>query len=86
MYKDIYKDVFGNEYEWSDIVKNHANFLRRMEEIKPYIVEFDQDGAMKPKVYFFDYAVGRQNRWFVIIITYNKCTFSVNNRVQKTWT
>ena len=57
-----------------------------MEELKPYIVEFDKNGAMKPKVYSADCAIGGNNRQPVIIITHDKCTFSANNGIQKAWT
>ena len=57
-----------------------------MEELKPYMVEFDENGAIKPKVYPSDCAVGGKNQRPIIVITYNECTFSANNRVCKAWT
>ena len=62
VYKDVRKDVFVDRHERPDVVKDCANFLRKMEELKPYIVEFDQDGAMKPKTYPSDCAIGREDR------------------------
>lgn len=47
-----------------------------MEELKPYMVEFDKNGAIKVK----EYPVERQP---IVIITHNEYTFFVNNRVQR---
>lgn len=60
-YKDIHKDVFINGYEQSDITKDCKVFLNKIEELKPYIVEFDEDDAIKSKVYFSDFVVGSNN-------------------------
>lgn len=50
------------------------------------MVEFFEDGAMKPKVYPFDFAIRGENHWQIIIITYDECTFSANDRIRKAWT
>ena len=55
------KDVFVNGHEQSDVVEDRVNFLQEIEELKPYIVEFDENGAIKPKVYSADCAMGRNN-------------------------
>lgn len=57
VYKDVRKDVFVDRHERSDVIEDRASFLKRMEELKPFIVEFNQDGVMKPKIYPFDCAV-----------------------------
>lgn len=80
------KDVFVDGHERSDVIKDRASFLKRMEELKPYMVEFNQDRVMKPKVYPFDCAVGGENRRPVVVITHNECTFSANDRVRRAWT
>lgn len=48
-------------HERSNIVENRTNFLNQMEEIKSYVVEFYDDGAMKPKVYLSDCAMRGKN-------------------------
>ena len=58
MYKDVRKNIFVDRHEQPDVIEDCASFLRKIEELKLYIVEFDQDGAMKPKIYLFDCAVG----------------------------
>lgn len=57
-----------------------------MEELKPYMVEFNQDGVIKPKVYPFDCVVGGENCRPVVVITHDECTFSANDGVQRAWT
>ncbi len=37
--KNVQKDIFVNGYERFDIVEDRANFLKKMEELKPYMVE-----------------------------------------------
>ncbi len=85
-YKDVRKNVFVDGHERSDVVEDRKNFLPKMEELKPYIVEFDENGAMKPKVYLADCAVGGNNRRPVIVIAHDECTFSANDGIRKVWT
>lgn len=54
-----------------------------MEKLKSYIIELKKNGVIKSKVYLADYIVRRNNCWPVIIITYDKCSFSANNGIQK---
>ena len=82
-YKNLPKDIFRDGHERSDVVEDRINFLRRMEELKPYMVEFDENGAMKPKVYPSDCVVEGENRRPIIVITHDKYTFSTNDRVRK---
>lgn len=56
-------------------MEDRKNFLQIMEELKSYKVEFDENSAMKPKIYLIDYIVGEINRRSVIIITHDKCIF-----------
>ena len=56
-----------------------------MEELKPYIIEFDENDARKSKVYFSDCAIGEKNQWPIIVINDNKCLFFSNDGVCKVW-
>ena len=82
-YKDVHKDVFIDGHERSDVVEDCKVFLNKIEELKPYIVEFDEDGAIKPKVYLLDCVIGGNDRQLIIVITHNECTFSANDGIQK---
>ena len=70
--------MFINGHEQPDVVEDCKVFLNKMEELKPYIVGFDENGAMKPKAYPPDCAVG-DNHWQpIIVITHDEYTFSAN--------
>lgn len=60
-YKDVRKDVFVNENEQENIIEIRKNFLKRIKGLKPYKVEFNENGIMKLKGYPPDYTVGRDN-------------------------
>lgn len=45
------------------------------------MVEFKEDGTIKPKMYPDECVVEGPIQQLVIIITYEKCTFSVNDSV-----
>lgn len=38
--------MFIDKYEHSDIIDDWNNFLTRIEDHKPYMVEFEKDGKM----------------------------------------
>lgn len=50
--KNICKDIFVDRYEQVDIVKDYKYFLTKIEELKPYMIEFDKFSIIKPKVYY----------------------------------
>ena len=53
--------MFIDRYEQPDIVEDGNNFLKLMDEQKPYTVEFEKDGTMKPKKYLSDCAGQRKS-------------------------
>lgn len=55
-----------------------------MEQLKPYLVEFDENDKIKDKTYLPDCIICGEDRWPVIVITHNKCIFSVNDGIFKT--
>lgn len=61
MNKDICKDIFVNRYKQSNIIKDLANFLKKIEELKPYTIKFNQNNIMKSKIYPFNYAIEGEN-------------------------
>ena len=80
-YKDVCKNVFVDGHEQSDIVKDHKNFLKKMEELKFYMVTFEKNGIMKPKIYPPDCAVRRYNHRPIIVFTHDEYTFFANNGI-----
>lgn len=85
-YKNIRKDIFINGHEQADVVEDQTRFLQRMKELEPYMIEFEQDGTMKPKTYPSDCAAGGEKCQPIVVITHDESIFSANNRVCKAWT
>lgn len=79
------KDEFIDGHKQLDIIEDSKNFLKKIEEFKLYIVEFEANGAIKAIIYPFDCAVGKLNWHPIIVITHDECTFSANNDIQKVW-
>lgn len=73
--------MFVDGYKQSDIVQNCSNFLKKIKEQKLYIVEFNKDDIIKPKVYPSNYIVKGENQELIIIITYDKYIFSTNDNI-----
>ena len=68
-YKNVCKDIFVDGHKRADIVEDCKNFLKKIEEWKLYMVEFYENGAMKPKTYPPDCVIGGENRRPFIVIT-----------------
>ena len=81
MYKEVCKDMFIDGHEQPDVVEDRNRFLVKIEELKPYMVEFNEDGLIKAKDYLVDGTVGGEERCPIIVITYDECTFSANNGI-----
>ena len=60
-------------------------FLREIEAIKPYLVEFEEDSSMKSKIYPEDCAVRGSNRQPIIFITHDESTFNANDGRWQVW-
>lgn len=54
--------MFVNKYKQLNVVKNCKIFLNKMEKLKLYIIEFDKNGIMKPKIYLSDCIVENNNK------------------------
>ena len=68
------------------MIEDQNCFLTKIVELKPYIVEFNENGAMKAKDYPVNYIVGEEKCRLIIVITYDECTFFANDGIQKIWT
>ncbi len=78
--------MFVDRHGQPDVVEDRGRFLKIMGELKPYMVEFNEDGIMKNKEYPLDCAVSGGIRQPIIKIIYDECTFSTNNSICKAWT
>lgn len=55
--------------------------MKKIKKLKSYIIEFLEDGVMKPKVYPSNYVVRIEYYQPIIIITYNKYIFAANSGI-----
>ena len=60
-YRHIWKNVFTDGHKRPDVIENRRHFFEVMEELEPYLVEFDKTGEMMPKIYPLDCEVGGIN-------------------------
>ena len=67
------------------MIKYRETFLNEMKSLLPYFVEFFEDGTMVLKEYLDDCAVDRPDRRPIIMIKYDKSTFSANDGCRKIW-
>lgn len=77
------KNIFVNKHEQSNVVEDHINFLRKMEKHKLYMVEFNEDDAIKFKMYLSGCKVNGKKRWLIIMIIDDECIFSANDSIHK---
>lgn len=80
------KDVFVDKHKWLDVIKDWKQFLKTIKELESYLVEFEEDGTIKVKNYPSDCIIKGDECQLIIIITYNECTFLLNDGIYKTWT
>lgn len=52
--------MFVDGHKRLDVVKDCERFFKTIEELKPYMVEFNEDGTMKGKEYLLDCTVSRE--------------------------
>lgn len=67
----MHKDIFIDGYKQSNIIKDHKNFLKKIEELKPYIIKFVENNIMKKKIYLPDCIVYGSSYHSIIIINYD---------------
>lgn len=54
-----------------------------MDDLKSYVMEFEEYGKMKPKIYLSNYIVEENNWQLIIVITFNEYIFSANNSLNR---
>lgn len=53
MWKYTQKKIF-NRHEWSNIAEDYKKLLKKIKELKLYIVKFNGNNEIKPKFYLLD--------------------------------
>lgn len=68
------------------MVEYQKIFLEERKILLPYFVKFKEDNTILLKEYLENCTVGDSNQWTIIMITYDKNIFSINNNCQKVLT
>lgn len=71
--------MFVDGHKQPDVVKDCERFLKTIEKLKLYIVEFNEDGIIKDKEYSLNCAVSGGICQPIIVIIHNKYMFFANN-------
>lgn len=58
----------------------------QIEKLKLYIVKFVKNSAINTKKYFIDYVIRGNEYQSIVVITYDKYIFSMNDKVWRVWT
>lgn len=67
----IFKKVFIDRHEQPDVIKDYNHFLKKIEKLKPYMIEFEKN------------TVNEEKCWLVIMIKVNEYIFSANDKVRQ---
>ncbi len=84
-WRDVKKGVFLDGHERDDVVEDRKKFLKIMDELSPYLVEFNADGTQKPKEYPPDCILGGPGCRPVVLITHDESIFSANDGRHQAW-
>lgn len=50
-----------NRYEKTNIEKDYKIFVKKIKNLKPYMIKLHKFGVIKPKVYFLNHAIEKNN-------------------------
>ena len=84
-YSEVKKNVFIDGHERPDVVQDRNAFVQTLETLAEYLVEFDEDGTIKDKVYPPGCEVYGSESRPVILITHDEATFSANDGIRRAW-
>ncbi len=84
--KKVQKRVFFDRHERENVIEYRETFLNQMKSLLPYFVQFFEDNTIVPKEYLDYCAVMGLDQRLIILITYDKSTFSANDGRRKVLT
>lgn len=64
------------------MIEDHINFLKKIDELKPYIVKWNEDNIIKLKVYTSKYIINGKEQWPIMVKIHDGCPFFANNGIQ----
>lgn len=68
------------------MIEYKKTFLKKIKSLLSSFVEFFNNKSILLKIYSENCAINNLNQRLIIMITYNKNTFFINNGQQKIWT
>jgi len=83
-YTDVRKGVYIDGHEREDVVAYREQFVQALEGLWPFVVEFEDDEAIKEKIYPPGCEVGGSTKP-IILITHDESTFSSNDSRRQAW-
>jgi len=76
-WEEVRKGVYVDGHERPDVIRDRAQFLNQLENLQPYLVEFDSDSNIKAKTYPRSCVLGGCDPP-IILITHDESTLSSN--------
>jgi len=83
-WEEVRKGVYVDGHERPDVIQDRAQFLNQLENLQPYLVEFDNEGNIKAKTYPRSCIVGGHDSP-IILITHDESTLSSNEGRSRVW-
>ena len=84
-WREVGKGVFKDGHERPDVVKYRKEFLGYLDSLKPYLVEFDENGDIKEKEYPPGCFPGSPTMKPIIMVTHDESVFHANDGRKYVW-
>ena len=65
------KNLFVDRHKQSDKIEDCKRLLNKIEELKLYLIELNENSKIKDKTYFLDCTISNKDHQPIIVITYN---------------
>jgi hypothetical protein len=77
-WREVGKGVYKDGHERPNVVQYRKEFLDHLDGLKPYLVEFDENGDIKDKEYPPGCFPGSPTKRPIILLTHDESTFQAN--------
>jgi hypothetical protein len=84
-WREVGKGVYKDGHERPDVVQYRMEFLEYLDSLKPYLVEFDENGDIKDKEYPPGCFPGSLTQRPIIMLTHDESTFQTNDGRRHMW-
>ncbi|RPA95419.1 hypothetical protein L873DRAFT_1931591 [Choiromyces venosus 120613-1] len=79
-WKQIRKGVYFDGHERPDVLEEWVQFLNLLDQLNPFLAEFDCEGNIIDKVYPPNCFPGLTISQLIILITHDESTFNTHDR------